>query len=106
MDKKSIIEIIMDVYKSLTPTKVSIFQKNEEVINIRVVSEIFSGMTFSSRFKFLNQILKDQQPDLFSKHIYVFEAFTSGEAKQVTISHNDESEESNLEKYKESAKGL
>ena len=71
-----------------------------------LVSESFSGMIFSSRFKLLNQILKEQQSDLFSKHIYVFEAFTSGEVKQLTIAQSDDNEESNSEKYKNSAKEL
>lgn len=83
MDKRQLTEIISDAYKSLTPKKVSVFPKNEDIVHIRVVSEAFLGMTFSNRFKLLNQILKDQQPELFKNYIYVFEAFTAAEATQL-----------------------
>lgn len=105
MDKRQLTEIIIEVYKSLTPKKVSVFLKNEDIINIRVVTESFTGMTFSARFKLLNQILKDQRADLFSKYIYVFEAFTAAEAAQLPKSDRGDKEDT-LEEQKHSAQRL
>lgn len=105
MDKRQLTEIISDVYKSLSPKKVSVFHKNEDIIYIRVVSEAFTGMTFSARFKLLNQMLKDQQVDLFNKYNYVFEAFTAAEVTQ--LPKNGESTESaNRDDLKHSARPL
>lgn len=105
MDKRQLTEIIINVYKSLTPKKVSVFAKNEDIIHIRVVSETFAEMTFSARFKLLNQMLRAQQVDLFNKYIYVFEAFTAAEVTQLPKSnHDDESE--NKEGFKHSARPL
>jgi hypothetical protein len=105
MDKQSLVEIIANVYKSLSPIKVSVFQKNAEFVNIRVISEFFSGMTFSSRFKLLNQLFKDQNEELFNKHIYIFEAFTSGEVKHLAAS-TDSDEVEKSDGFKHSAKEL
>jgi hypothetical protein len=89
----------------LTPKKVSVFLKNEDIVNIRVVSEAFAGMTFSARFKLLNQMLKDQQPDIFNKYIYVFEAFTTAEVAQLPKSDGGDRDD-NLEGLKHSAQPL
>lgn len=83
MDKNQLSVNIAQVYKSLTPTKVSVFINNEDIVNIRVVSDVFSAMTFSERFKLLNQKLKDERPDIFNIYVYVFEAFTVAEASQI-----------------------
>lgn len=105
MDKKQLTEIISGVYKSLTPKQVSVFFKNENIVNIRVVSEAFAGITFSARFKILNQMLKDQQVELFNRYIYVFEAFTTAEINQLSKSENEEA--SNYSpKFKHSAQDL
>lgn len=83
MDKRRIIEIIANAYKTLTPIKTSVFLKNEEVIHIRVVSNAFQGMTFSSRFKLLNDLLKSHDTDLFEKYLFIFEAFTLDETQKL-----------------------
>lgn len=83
MDKHQLTEIIIDVYKTLTPKKTSVFIKNDDVINVRVVSDSFQGMTFSSRFKQLNDMLKSCEPDLFNRFLFVFEAFTSAEMLKI-----------------------
>jgi len=103
MDKKQFIEIITTSFNLLTPQKVSVFLKNDEIVNVRVVSKSFSGMTFSARFKYLNQILKDNQPEAFSKYLYIFEAFTPDEIIKLSIddSKNIEISEDN---FKHSAK--
>lgn len=105
MDKRQLTEIISDVYKSLSPKKVSVFPKNEDIIHIRVVSEAFTGMTFSTRFKLLNQMLKDQQVDIFNKYNYVFEAFTAAEVIQLS-KDNESTENTNHDGIKHSAQPL
>jgi stress-induced morphogen len=83
MDKNQLLVTISQLYKSLTPSKVSVFKKNDDILNIRVIAEVFKDMTFSSRFRLLNQLLKDQDPKLFKEYIFVFEAFTADEAKEL-----------------------
>ncbi len=79
MDKRKLTEVIVDLYKGLTPQKTAVFVKSDDVVNIRVLSDAFEGMTFSSRFKKLNDIFAAQEPALFKEHLFVFEAFTSAE---------------------------
>lgn len=105
MDKRQLTEIISDVYKTLTPKKVSVFPKNTDVVNVRVVSEAFNGMTFSARFKLLNQMLKDGHAEAFNQHIYVFEAFTVAEASQLS-SHDGADQGGVANNLKQSARPL
>ena len=88
MDKRQFSAVITDVYRSLEPSKVSIFIKNDDTKIVRVISESFSGMTYSSRAKLLNDELQRQQPDIFNEGIYIFEAFTTAENEKLTIDNN------------------
>jgi stress-induced morphogen len=105
MDKRQLTEIITDSFRSLTPSKVSVFVKNEDLISVRVVAESFLGMTFSSRFKMLNQLLKDLAPQVFDSHLFVFEAFTKEEVEKLPASHG-EREPDQLDGLKELARPL
>ena len=106
MDKKQFLTIASDMYKSLTPSKVSIFVKNEDSIIISIISEVFNGMTFSARFKILNDQFQKQQPELFNEKIYIFEAFTSSEVVQATLDNHGTDSGSSEDGYSESAKEL
>lgn len=83
MDKNQFSVIIAQVYKSLTPSKVVAFAENDDLARIQVVSEAFEGMVFSERFKLLNKMLKDQNPEIFSKYAFIFEAFTAAEVESL-----------------------
>lgn len=105
MDKRRATEIITEVYRTLTPKKVSVFNKNEDVINVRVISESFQGMAFSNRFKLLNDKLQADQPDLFKNYLFIFEAFTSAEL-QALPKDQQNLVESTVDEFKSSAKPL
>jgi hypothetical protein len=106
MDKKQFFAVITQVYKHLAPTKISVFVKNEDSTLIRIISEAFLGMTFSARFKLLNEQFQKQQPELFNEKIYIFEAFTASEVAQINLdNHGVDSDESDSG-FSESAKEL
>ena len=105
MDKRQLTEVITDVYKTLTSAKTSVFVKSDDIVNIRVISDSFNGMTFSARFKHLNEMLKSQKPDLFKQHLFIFEAFTSAEVLKLPKDQNTQAEVS-ADKLKHSAKPL
>jgi stress-induced morphogen len=106
MDKKQLSAIISDVYKHLTPFKVSVFLKNEDIATIRVISNSFQGMTFSARTKLLNDELAKQQDEIFHQRIYIFEAFTQDEIKQLSSEESHSNESSSSGGFSESAKEL
>ena len=81
MDNYQLNVIMTNVYKGLTPRKISITQKKPEVINVCVVSDVFEGISFTNRFKLLNDLLKTEHQTLFEQHLYIFEAFTSEEMR-------------------------
>lgn len=104
MDKRQLSVVITDMFKNLTPSQVSVFLKNADTAIVRVVSDSFKGMTFSSRAKLLNSQFKQQQPSLFQERIYIFEAFTKDEVAQLD-SEKEESPSNQVSKgYKESAR--
>ena len=106
MDKRKFSAIISEVYRNLTPTKLSVSCKNAEVYTIHIVSEAFKGMTFSDRFKLLDKELQIQQPGLFNERIYIFEAFTAKESDQIYLQNNPDNDDSATHEFKESAKEL
>lgn len=81
MDNYQLNVIMTAVYKGLTPKKISITQKKPEVINVRIVSDVFEGISFTNRFKLLNDLLKSEHQTLFEEHLYIFEAFTTEEMR-------------------------
>lgn len=81
MDNYQLNVIMTNVYKGLTPRKITITQKKPEVINVCVVSDVFEGISFTNRFKLLNDLLKTEHQTLFEEHLYIFEAFTSEEMR-------------------------
>ena len=81
MDNYQLNVIMTKVYSALSPKKITIAQKKPEVINVRVVSDIFEGISFTNRFKLLNDLLKSEHQTLFEQHLYIFEAFTSEEMR-------------------------
>ena len=81
MDNYQLNVIMANVYKGLTPKKISITQKKPEVINVRVVSDVFEGISFVNRFKLLNDLLRTEHQALFEQHLYIFEAFTTEEMR-------------------------
>lgn len=83
MDKRKTTNEIVNVYKASTPEKISVFFKSDDVIKIRVVSDSFEGMTFSSRFRKLNDTLSSERSEVFKQFLFVFEAFTSAEMAQL-----------------------
>lgn len=106
MDKKQLSAIISDVYKHLTPSKVSVFIKNDEMATIRVIAEAFKGLTFSARTKLLNSEFQNQQAELFGQRIYIFEAFTQDEVEQLSTEADSSKPALNSGGFSESAKEL
>ncbi len=79
MDKRELTEIITDIFKALPAQKTSVFKKNDEVVEIRVVSKVFAGMAYTDRFKKLDQMLKDAQVPAYGDLLFIYEAFTPEE---------------------------
>lgn len=79
MDKRELTEIISNVYSSLPAQKTSVFKKNDETVMVRVISKSFAGMTFSARFKKMDQMLKDAKTSLYGNFLFIYEAFTPEE---------------------------
>jgi len=79
MDKRELIEIITDVYSSLPVQKISVFKKNSETVMVRIISKSFEGMTFSARFKKMDQMLKDANTSFYGNFLFIYEAFTPEE---------------------------
>jgi len=102
MDKRELVEIITDVYSSLSAQKTSVFKKNNEVIVVRVVSKSFVGMTFSARFKKMDQMLKDAQTSFYGNFLFIYEAFTPEELQRLPKPQDGDTSVFN-EKFKHSA---
>lgn len=79
MDKRELTEIITDIFKALPAQKTSVFKRSDEVVEIRVVSKDFAEMTYTDRFKKLDQMLKDAQMPAYEDFLFVYEAFTPEE---------------------------
>lgn len=105
MDKRQLTEVIVNLYSSLTPKSTSVFAKNEDVVVIRIVSDSFAGMTFSSRFKMLNEMLSTKEPGVFKQFLFIFEAFTSAELLKLP-KDQDTGAEMNSDEIKHSARPL
>ena len=105
MDKSQFSVIFAQVYQSLTPKKISFFQKNDEILEVRIVSESFKDMAFSARFELLNMLLEQQQPAFFKQYLFIFEAFTAAEVSN--LPKNDRSDKNDPNKdFKQSASSL
>ncbi len=105
MDKRQLTDLITRAFNSLTPIRVSPVFRDEETIEISVVSNQFVGMTFSARFKLLDKIVSDRLPDLHSNHLMIYEAFTKEEAEAISKEKNDKKNQKNST-YRKSAKEL
>jgi CRISPR/Cas system CSM-associated protein Csm5 (group 7 of RAMP superfamily) len=105
MDKKQFSVIFAQVYQSLTPKKVSFFKKNEDIFEVRVVSDSFAEMSFTTRFELLNKLLEEQQPAFFKQYLFIFEAFTVAEANNLPKSEQADPDESEKD-FKQSASSL
>lgn len=105
MDKRQLTDMITGVFNSLTPIRVSPFFRDEETIEISVISNQFEGMTFSARFKQLDKIVSEQLPDLHGNYLIIFEAFTREEAETISKDRQDKKNQKDSS-YQESAKEL
>lgn len=79
MDKRELTEIVTDIFKALPAQKTSVFKKNDETFEIRVISKSFGGMTFTERFKKMDQLLKSSNVPGYGEALFIYEAFTPEE---------------------------
>lgn len=106
MDKRELTEIITDIFKTLPAQKTSVFKKNDEVVEIRVVSKAFAGMTYTDRFKKLDQMLKDAQMPAYGDFLFIYEAFTPGELLSLPKSNEEGKTEDSNDSFKHTAKDV
>lgn len=90
MDKRELTEVITDIFIALPAQKTFVFKKNDEVVEIRVVSKAFAGMTYTDRFKKLDQMLKDAQMPAYGDFLFIYEAFTPEELLSLPKPNEDD----------------
>ncbi|MEN0060396.1 MAG: hypothetical protein AAGB31_16265 [Bdellovibrio sp.] len=106
MDKRELTEIITDIFKALPAQKTSVFKKNDEVVEIRVVSKAFAGMTYTDRFKKLDQMLKDAQMPVYGEFLFIYEAFTPEELLSLPKPNEEGKTADSNDSFKHTAKDV
>lgn len=91
MDKRQIIAMITDVLKSLTQIDPVVSFEDDMHINAIVISDNFEGMTFTTRFRQLDTLLRTRLPDIHIKYFFNFEAYTKTEAEKKRKTRSDKS---------------
>lgn len=95
MDQKQLSNIVAEVYKSLTPSRLEITKLTAEMATIRVVSASFKGMGVSARITLLADLFETSENKVFNERIYILEGFTPEEFLNLPT---DDSEENGTEK--------
>lgn len=75
-------EKLANVLKNFTPTpqEIEVVQKTEFIIQVKIVSDVFDGLSNASRFSKLNDLIEKEEPEIASNYIIIFEALTKSEA--------------------------
>jgi stress-induced morphogen len=87
MDKRQTVVVITEVLRSLTDLEPIVSFEDDLHINAYVISDTFDGMTFSTRFRQLDTLIRTKLSHIHIKYLFNFEAFTKAEAEMLPADH-------------------